>query len=227
LVTLLYLAIRDDSEVPDSHTSQDKFPDLHFRTFSIIQVEIRNIDIIESMKPRIIYIHGNGSSHWSFAFAPWLKKELESLGFETFFETFPDSVIARSAYWLPFLKEHVKAGKNDVIIGWSSGAVAAMRYAESNMIRGSILISPCYTDLGDELEKQSGYYEDPWNWERIKSHQQKIALFYGDDDPFVPQEQFEFIASQLNPYVARVSGGKHFIEYTTFPQLLDYIKTNY
>lgn len=56
----------------------------------------------------------------------------------------PDSVIARSNYWLPFLEEHVKAGENDVLIDWSSGAVAAMRYAETHTIKGSILISPCY-----------------------------------------------------------------------------------
>ena len=64
---------------------------------------------------------------------------------------------------------------------------------------GFVLISPCYTDLGDALEKQSGYFDKPWNWESIKSNQQKIALFYGDDDPYIPQDQFEFIASKFNP----------------------------
>ncbi len=78
------------------------------------------------MKLRVIFIHGNQSTHWSFSFTPWLKRELEKLGFETFFETFSDSIIARSEYWLPFLKDHVKADENDIIVGWSSGAVAAM-----------------------------------------------------------------------------------------------------
>lgn len=179
------------------------------------------------MKTRVIFIHGNQSTHWSFAFAPWLKSELEKLGFETFFETFPDSIIARSKYWLPFLKEHIKTGENDIIVGWSSGAVAAMRYAETNKIKGSVLISPCYTDLGDDLEKQSGYYDNPWDWESIKNNQNKIALFYGNDDPFIPQEQFEFIASKLNPDVFKIPHGKHFIEFTEFPQLLEYILNNY
>lgn len=179
------------------------------------------------MKTRIIFIHGNQSTHWSFGFAPWLKEELEKLGFETFFETFPDSIIARSEYWLPFLKNHVKAGKNDVIVGWSSGAVAAMRYAEANKIKGSVLISPCYTDLDDDLEKQSGYFAKPWQWEKIKENQNKIALFYGDDDPYIPQEQFEHIASKLNPDVFKVSQGGHFIDYKKFPQVLEYIKETY
>ena len=150
------------------------------------------------MEPRFIFIHGNDSTHWSFAWAPWLKAELEKLGFETFFETMPDSIIARSEHWLAFLKDHVKVGENDVLVGWSSGAVAAMRYAEENKIKGSVLVSPSYTDLGDDLEKQSGYYDKPWQWEKIKTNQGNIALIWGDDDPYIPQSEFDFIAQQLN-----------------------------
>lgn len=179
------------------------------------------------MKPRFVYIHGNQTTHWSFAWAAWLKTELEKLGYETFFETMPDSIIARSEYWLPFLKEHVKVGEQDVIIGCSSGAVAAMRYAEANKLRGSILVSPCYTDLGDELEKQSGYYDSPWQWEAIKANQQKIVLFYGDDDPYIPQSEFTFIAEQLNAEAIKIHQGKHFIDQQTFPEVLQYIKQNY
>lgn len=179
------------------------------------------------MKPRFIFIHGNGTTHWSFGWAPWLKTELEKLGFETFFETMPDSIIARSEYWLPFLKDKVKAGENDVLVGWSSGAVAAMRYAEDNRIKGSILVSPCYTDLGDDMEKQSGYYDTPWQWGKIKTNQEKIALIWGDDDPYIPQDEFDFIAKQLNPTQIKIHEGKHFGERTEFSELLKYIKDVY
>lgn len=178
-------------------------------------------------KTRFIFIHGNQTEHWSFGWAPWLKQELEALGFATFFETMPDSIIARAEYWLPFLKDHVKAGENDVLIGWSSGAVAAMRYAENNKIKGSILISPCYTDLGDEMEKQSGYYDAPWQWDKIKANQKKIALMWGDNDPYIPQKEFAFIAEQLQPAKLCVHDGGHFIERIDLPELLQYIKTTY
>ncbi len=174
------------------------------------------------MKPRFVFVHGNQTIHWSFAWAPWLKAELERRGFETFFETMPDSIIARSDYWLPFLKDHVQVGENDVIIGWSSGAVAAMRYAEANKIRGSILISPCYTDLGDDLEKQSGYYDAPWQWNKIKENQSEIALIWGDDDPYIPQSEFDTIAAQLLPTRIKIPGGKHFVDRLEFPELLQY-----
>lgn len=181
----------------------------------------------KDMKPRIIFIHGNQTEHWSYGWAAWLKTELEKLGFATFFETMPDSIIARAEYWLPFLKDHVKAGENDVLVGWSSGAVAAMRYAEDDKIKGSVLVSPCHTDTGDELEKQSGYYDKPWQWERIKANQEKIALIWGDDDPYIQQDEFEFIAKQLNPTEIKIHGGKHFIERTEFPELLEYINETY
>lgn len=178
-------------------------------------------------KPRIIFIHGNDARHWSFGWAPWLKAEVEKLGFETFFETMPDSVLARSKYWLPFLQDHVNAGMNDIIVGWSSGAVAAMRYAEEHKILGSVLVSPSYTDTGDELERQSGYFDKPWQWEKIKTNQEKIALIWGDDDPYIPQEEFEFIAQQLNPVCIKIHDNKHFAERREFPEIIQHIRDIY
>lgn len=179
------------------------------------------------MKPRIVYIHGNGATHWSFAWAPWLKAELEKAGYETFFETMPDSVIARAKWWLPFLKDHVKAGENDVLVGWSSGAIAAMRYAETHKIKGSVLVGPSSSDLGDELEKQSGYFDEPWQWDKIKANQEHIGLVYSDNDPFIPQEQFEIVAKELQPDILKLPARGHFMEQDTFPELLEYIVRTY
>lgn len=179
------------------------------------------------MKPRLVYIHGNQTSHWSFAWAGWLKAQLDSMGYETFFETMPDSIVARSKYWLPFLKDHVHVGPNDVLIGWSTGAVAALRYAEVLPVKGSILIAPSCTDLGDEAEKLSGYFEDAWQWPQIKANQQAIAVISSQNDPYIPQAEFNVIAMQLNAKHISLAEGGHFIDQTTFPELLSYIKKTY
>lgn len=179
------------------------------------------------MKPRIIFVHGNSAMSWNFAWSAWLKQNLEDLGYPTYFETMPDSIIARYEYWIPFLQDYAKVSAEDVIVGWSSGAVAAMRYAENHKLKGSILVSPSVTDLGDDLEKQSGYFDKPWNWKAIKNNQERIALFYGNDDPYIPQEEFQQVAQSLNPQVFEIKQGKHFIEQDTFPELLSYIKANY
>ena len=174
---------------------------------------------------KVIFIHGNGAMNWSFAWTPWLKKELEKLGITLVFETFPDSVLARKDYWLPFLKDYLHADEHTLIIGWSSGAVAAMRYAEENKIFGSILVSPCYTDLGLETEKISGYYDTPWNWEQIKENQKHICLVYSKNDEFIPLEEFEFIKEKLNPEKTYAFENKgHFINEKTLPEIVEYVK---
>lgn len=179
------------------------------------------------MNQRFIFIHGNQSTHWSFAWTPWLKEQLDRLGCETFFETMPDSIIARSEYWLPFMQDHIRIGEHDVIIGWSSGAVAAMRYAENHKVRGLVLVSPSCTDLGDELEKESGYFNEPWQWEKIQANSSKTALLTGDNDPYIPQEEFDTIANELGAVRVVVPNGKHFIERSAFPELLEYVRSTY
>ncbi len=179
------------------------------------------------MKPRIIFIHGNQTMHWNFAWTSWFKTELEKLGFETVFETMPDSIIARAKYWLPFLQDYLKAGENDVLVGWSSGATAALRYAENHQIRGSVLVAPSYTNLNDELEKQSGYFDLPWNWEAIRNNQEAVALFYSENDPYIPFAEFKYIASQINPQEFNLPNRGHFSDEQTFPELLNYIVKKY
>lgn len=175
------------------------------------------------MKPRVIFVHGNSTTHWSYGWAPWLREQLEAAGHPTFFETMPDSVIARAEYWLPFLHDHVGAGADDVIVGWSSGAVAAMRYAEQHPLLGAVLVSPSHTDLGDDLERQSGYFDGPWNWPVIRSNLGRTALVWGDDDPYIPQSEFTFLADQLSPVRLQIAGGGHFTDRDRFPELADHL----
>ncbi|MES2907084.1 MAG: alpha/beta fold hydrolase [Pseudomonadota bacterium] len=179
------------------------------------------------MKPRIVYVHGNQTTHWSQAWAAWLKRELQNHGYPVFFETFPDSVAARAEYWLAFLKEHICVGEKDVLVGWSSGAVAAMRYAEMRTILGSVLVAPCSTHLNNELEQQSGYYAKPWAWNRIRANQNHIAMIYGGNDPFIPQAEFDTIGRQLQARRIFVRNGGHFLEQERFPELLAYLLETY
>ena len=42
----------------------------------------------------------------------------------------PDPYVARCSIWLPFIQNELKADENTVIVGHSSGAIAAMRLLE-------------------------------------------------------------------------------------------------
>lgn len=159
--------------------------------------------------------------HWGL----YLKSELEKLNVEVVFETFPDSIIARAKYWIPFLKNYLKADENTLLIGHSSGATAAMRYAQNNKIFASVLVSPCYTDLDSEEERISGWYDEPWDWESIKKNQNKIALVYSRDDFVIPVEEFEHIKEKLDPdEVVEFEDKGHFVDQKEFPELVQVVK---
>jgi len=172
-------------------------------------------------------VHGIGATTWENPWASWLKQKLDTAGYDTHFQTMPDPQQARKHIWLPYLENEVKVGSSDVIIGYSSGAVAAMRYAENHKILGSVLISPSYTDLGDADEQASGYFDELWNWKAIKSNQKKIALVFGDDDPYIPQQDFAYIAVHIGPEKLKIPGGGHFNERQDFHEVLSYIERTY
>jgi uncharacterized protein len=138
------------------------------------------------MKPNIVIIHGNSGSTGQDQWIPWLRSALESRGYAAANPTMPDNVEAKANIWIPYMRDVLGIGENTVVVGWSSGGVAAMHYAERYPILGSVLIGVCHTDLGDDLERASGYYDAPWDWERIKSNQRAIAQFASADDPCVP-----------------------------------------
>lgn len=176
---------------------------------------------------KIIIIHGNGGSTPQDNWIPYLQTELEKLNLTVIARQFPDANLARESYWIPFLKNELKADESTIVIGHSSGAVAAMRFAESNKLLGSILVGVCYTDLGNEYEILSGYYDRPWNWQAIKNNQQWIALFASTDDPWIPIKEPRFIQEQLQPDYYEFTNQGHFggdRRKETFPEIIEVIK---
>jgi len=151
---------------------------------------------------------------------------LEKRDFEVLNPTMPDNEEAKSSIWLPYLENELKADENTIIVGWSSGAVAAMRYAETHKLLGSVLIGACYTDTGDEVEKISGYYDAPWQWNTIKANQKWIAQFASTDDPVIPIEESRFVHEKLGTEYQEYTDKKHFgwpDDMPTFPELLELI----
>ena len=123
--------------------------------------------------------------------------------------------------WI-FLENELEADENTVLIGHSSGAVAAMRYAEQHRLAGTVLVAACHTDLGDPVERESGYYNRPWDWERIRANQQWIIQYASVDDHCIPIEEGRYVRDQLQTeyyeftdrghFLGSSSGGKQFPE---------------
>lgn len=118
-------------------------------------------------------------------------------GVEPVLQNMPDPVRARESRWVPFMKKQLRVGADTVVIGHSSGAVAAMRLCEDTQIRGLVLVSACHTDLGIESERQAGYYSRPWEWDKIKANAGWILQYHSDNDPFIPVDEARHVAQHL------------------------------
>ena len=172
---------------------------------------------------KVILVHGNGGSTAGDIWLPWLERELAALGLEVINRTFPDNVKARARFWLPFLEE-LGAGADTILIGHSSGAVAAMRYAETHQLAGSVLVGVCYTDLGDEGEAASGYYGTAWQWQRIRENQPWIGVFNSRDDPHIPIAEARHVAAQLRCSYFEFADRGHFVDAREFPEVVTYVR---
>ena len=176
---------------------------------------------------RAIFIPGNGGGGPNDNWFPYLKTELEKIGITVIAQEFPDNVLARESYWIPFIKDQLKSDTQTILVGHSSGAIAAMRFAEKNKILGSVLVAGYYTDLGLETEKQSGYFNQAWDWQSIKNNQKWIVQFASTDDPWIPIVEPRFIHTQLDTEYYESDNQGHFGgDYlkTTFPEIVTAIK---
>lgn len=170
---------------------------------------------------------GNGGAKIDFGWFPYIKIGLEHLGVTVVARDFPDPELARAGYWLPFLENELKVCADTILIGHSSGAVAAMRFAEKHEVFGSVLVSACHTDLGIAEEKASGYFDSPWSWEEISRNQKFIIQFASTDDPFIPISEARYIHEKLKSDYFEFNDQQHFgypTPKTEFPELIKVLK---
>jgi uncharacterized protein len=171
-------------------------------------------------KTRVVYIHGDEVMNWRWGWVTRLKQELTALGYETFFELFPDSIEARARFWMPFLREHVKVGANDVLLGWSCGTLAAMRCAEETPVKGLVLVAPYYS----QDARQRGWLDQPWDWRAIKANAGTPVVFHSDNDPYIQQKEFDELAIALGARRTLIAGARHFADQDEFLELVAYFR---
>lgn len=182
-------------------------------------------------KYRIVMVHGNGPTEdlssprgWQ----PYLLKEFKKLGIEAHGPHMPEPEFAPKDLWLNYLEKNMNVDENTILIGESSGGVAALRYAETHKVKGLIIVGTNHTDLGDEAEKKSGYYDEEWNWDKIKENTDWIIQYHSKDDPFIPVEEADHIHKQLDTDYRLKDNEGHFSKdldgKNTFPEIVNDIK---
>merc|ERR1712216_1020825 len=99
-----------------------------------------------------------------------------------------------------------------------------MRLAESRPLRGMVLVSAYTSDLGDSLERSSGYFSRPWQWQSQRENAGFIVQFASTDDPFLPMSEQRAVREGLglkpgSGYMERKGRG-HF-QKSPFPELIE------
>ena len=113
---------------------------------------------------KVVIVPGNGGgdvwdSNWYGELFHTLRKASVGRGCVPVLKNMPDPVKAREKIWLPFMwnkDDGLGCDERTIIVGHSSGAVAAMRYAEEHKLLGLVLVSACHTDLGMKSERIAG-----------------------------------------------------------------------
>ncbi|CAF0840489.1 unnamed protein product [Adineta ricciae] len=174
---------------------------------------------------RILIIPGMGctpvrENNWY----AWLENELNSLGrFTVILEDMPDPDGARESQWLPFIRNTLKFDDKTILIGHSSGCEAIMRLIEHDKVRGVILVAACHTDLGNEDEKASEYYNRPWNWEAMRANAEWIVQLHSPTDKFIPVAEARFVAENLKSEYMELKNRGHFMG-AQLPEVLKVLK---
>ena len=101
-----------------------------------------------------------------------------------------------------------------------------MRYAETHQLLGSILVGVCYNlDPGRRWgSRQRVRTRCSWQWDRIRAHQQWIAVYHSTDDPHIPAAEPRHVAAQLRCSYFEFADRGHFVDAHAIPQIVPFLK---
>jgi uncharacterized protein len=183
------------------------------------------------MKKAVI-LHGtdvNPAANWF----PWLKAKLEAEGYEVWVPLLPENHTPNRQLYSDFLFGSDFDFADSLVVGHSSGAVEVLNLLDDERlphIRMAVLVSAWEhgTPPGmDESQFENLFPPEGYEFMRMREKADKIAFLHGDDDPYCPLEQAQFLAEQLEAPLTVVPQGHHLgAKYTELPELWQIIEPN-
>jgi predicted alpha/beta hydrolase family esterase len=145
---------------------------------------------------RAIIVHqwsGSPTSDWY----PWLKSELEKLGFSVIVPVMPRPDEPNIIDWTQALDAAVGLpDERTILIGHSVGCQTILRYVSrlpaTMRLGGAVLVTPWLHLLPAALETEADqttakpWLETPIEWSSAKNILSKVVACFSDDDPYVP-----------------------------------------
>lgn len=174
-------------------------------------------------------IHGIGGTPQENWF-PWVKSQLEQIGYKVFIPQFPTPEGQNLEKWLKTFKDYEQyCGDESIIIGHSLGAPFALNLIEKHKFKAAFSVAGFAGLTGNIFEEgMKTFTLHNFDWEKINENCQKFYIFNSDNDPYVKPEKGQELNEKLqNSELITIQGAGHFNEtagYTTFPLLLTKIK---
>jgi predicted alpha/beta hydrolase family esterase len=176
-----------------------------------------------------LIVHGS-FGHQYENWTPWLFNKLEEDGKHVLVPQFP-TLPQNYWNWKSVLTAYDKyIGENTSVIAHSLGPAFVLNYIiqQRKRFKNLYLIAPFYGLINnpdfDEVNKTFFIMSTVGE---ATNYTNKVRCFFSDNDPYVPREMSEDIASQLNATTEIVKGGGHINKsagYDKFDRLLQVIK---
>jgi len=169
---------------------------------------------------------GTPKAHWY----DWLRVELEKKNWKVWVPQLPHAEKPNMRRYLKFILGNTawKFDSDSVIIGHSSGAVTILgllqNLPEDIVVDTCLLVGAFRDDLN--WESLGELFWDPFDFEKIKKHAQRIIFIHSDDDPFCPLEGAKYLSEQLGAELRVIPEQKHISigtageKYKEFPLLV-------
>lgn len=143
----------------------------------------------------------------------WLDKELTAKGFEVFRLSMPTPETPVIETWVKKLQESINLYSETILVGYSVGCQAVMRYLETLpeeiRIHGMVLLAPwmkldqtTIEEEGEEVfEIARPWMETPIDFYKVKTIAGKTVAIFSDNDDFVELSQKDFFEEKLNAQI--------------------------
>lgn len=166
----------------------------------------------EIKQKNAILIHGfegHGDQGWFSE----TKNFLENNGYIVYNPDFPNTNKPSYTEWKKFFEENLlpKVNKDTLFVAHSLGPTFLVKYISENdlKIKTALFVSPAVRKNPD-LPEIDEFFEN-LNLPRVKKSIDDIHIMYSND-PYIPQEDFKYLISELEAKNIHIDGKEHFTQ---------------
>lgn len=157
---------------------------------------------------------------------PWLKNELEKMGYEVWAPELP-TMSTKSPdmeAMLAFVLQKNFVDKDTIVIGHSLGAVLALRLAERIAFKKGIMLA--VWDFNDLTPEHASFWPNMIDHSKIKANVAEWVFLISENDPYVTVAIAKEVAGRVNGKAVVVGKRGHFGKdegITQVVEILDYV----